>query len=367
MRPPALPERVALVLGGGGLKGFAHIGVLRALEERGVRPAIFAGTSIGSLIAASYLGGMPVHQMAAHAMALRQGDLFRIDHVHMVTRRMRNVSLYLERPLRRLIADNIPDVPLSALRSPLLVNTVDLVRGAQVVWGLPGLTDIPVREAVYASCALPGFFPPAQIGDRVCVDGGVIHNLAAGPAALEVDAVIAVDVGSSSIAVTRRLVEKGFAAIYNRAAQVMMHTLQQQQLAVWTTPPMLLVRPKVWQYGWFSFAHTEQLIDAGYEAANDALDRVGDALIRGSGVWPRRTVEVTVDRARCTGCGLCVALAPQWMALDRDHKAEAPRRAVEWSRADGDFVHQCPTRAIAVTVVEGGTRRASVQLEAVED
>ena len=58
-----VPERIALVLGGGGLKGFAHIGAIRALEERGIRPALVAGSSIGSLIAAAYAGGMPVAEM----------------------------------------------------------------------------------------------------------------------------------------------------------------------------------------------------------------------------------------------------------------------------------------------------------------
>ena len=53
-------KRIALALGGGGLKGFAHIGVLRALEERGIVPDLYAGTSIGALIAAAYLGGSPV-------------------------------------------------------------------------------------------------------------------------------------------------------------------------------------------------------------------------------------------------------------------------------------------------------------------
>src|SRR3989337_2563289 len=70
-----LPERFALVLGGGGLKGFAHIGLLRAFEERGVRPSLVAGTSIGSLIAAAYCGGMTVDEMERRALALGKKDL----------------------------------------------------------------------------------------------------------------------------------------------------------------------------------------------------------------------------------------------------------------------------------------------------
>jgi len=82
------------------LKGFAHIGVLKALEERGISPSVFAGTSIGSLIAAAYVGGMPIAEMTLRAKALTKNDLFKINHVGMVTRRMLSPSLYLARPLR---------------------------------------------------------------------------------------------------------------------------------------------------------------------------------------------------------------------------------------------------------------------------
>jgi NTE family protein len=60
-------RRVALVLGGGGLKGFAHIGVLRALAERGIVPDVYAGTSIGALISAAHIGGTPVDELTARA------------------------------------------------------------------------------------------------------------------------------------------------------------------------------------------------------------------------------------------------------------------------------------------------------------
>ena len=90
-----IPPRVALVLGGGGLKGFAHIGVLRALEERGIRPTLIAGTSIGALIASAYVRGLTIAQMEVRALSLRKVDLFRIDHVGMVMKRMLAPSLYL--------------------------------------------------------------------------------------------------------------------------------------------------------------------------------------------------------------------------------------------------------------------------------
>jgi NTE family protein len=352
-----MPPRVALVLGGGGLKGCAHIGVLRALAERGIRPVLIAGSSIGALIAAAYVRGLTVDEIEAKALSLRKPDLFRIDHVGMVLRRMLAPSLYLEAPLQALVDGLAPEGTFSDLPLPLLVNTTDIEQGTQVTWGLPGLRDVAVTDAVYASCALPGFFPPRVIRGRVCVDGGVLGNTPAQVASLGVDAVIAVDVGSTSLTAARRVREKGFAAVFMRSVQLMMRSLQQMQLSAWDGPPLLLIRPPVWQLNWFSFAHTRQLIDAGYTAACETLDGVGDALRSSGGVYPRRRVEVIVDRARCTGCGLCVALAPRVMRLSAEGKAEPVDGVLEWSRADGAFVTECPERAITVEVIHDDGRR----------
>lgn len=365
-RDMALPPKVALVLGGGGLKGFAHIGVLKAFEERGIVPSVVAGTSIGSLIAAAYVGGMPIAEMVRRAKALTKHDLFRINHVGMVTKRMLSPSLYLARPLQKLIEEIVPAGSFRDQPRRLLVNTVDLESASQVLFGLPGLEDENVREAVYASCALPGFFPPGRIGGRTCADGGIADNVPALAASHGMDAVIAVDVGSSNIARARRIGEKGFAAIYVRSAQIMMKSLQAQQLANWNGPPLLLVRPAVWHYNWFSFGHVERIIELGYQAAVESLDRVGTSLLLG-GVWPRRMVEVTVDRSKCTGCTLCAVLAPQMMTMDQDGKAQVLHSPVEWSRAEGDFVHQCPTAAITVEAINGGERHLTMEMPILDE
>jgi NTE family protein len=358
---PRLPERIALVLGGGGLKGFAHIGAIRALRERGVRPSVVAGSSIGALIAAACAGGMPVDEMEAHALGVTRRDLFRLDHVHMVTQRMRAPSLYLPGPLERVIRRIVPRGTFADLPTPLLVNTVDLERATPVVFGLPGLTHVPVADAVCASCALPGFFPPRVVDGRTCADGGIIDNLPAAVAAYGMDAVIAIDVGSTSLIEARHIEDRGFAAIFVRAAQTMMRTMQLDALAQWSGPPLLLVRPEVWQYGWFSFAHTRRMIDAGYVAMHAALDECGDTLMGGHGVYPRREVELAVDRAKCVGCRLCATLAPALLRMDDEGKAVAVQPTVEWSRADGDFVHRCPTKAITVTVADGDVRRRTME------
>ena len=357
-------RRIALVLGGGGLKGFAHIGVLRAIEERGIVPDVYAGTSIGAMIAGAYLGGASIDQLQSRAEALRKRDLFRINHMGMLLERMRSPSIYLEEPLRALVADAVPDITFSELPKRLLVNTVDLDRGARVVWGLPGLEDVSVRDAIYASCALPGFFPPGRVAERMCIDGGVVDNLPVSVASNFADLVIAVDVGSSDQS-RADAATSGFAGTYMRAATMMMHALQQFPLQHWHGPPMVLIRPRVDDANWLSFTDTAANIAEGYRSATRALERFESYWDQPNCVFPRRRVQIDVIRERCTGCGTCVSLAPSIMGLDGSGKAFARTHIVEWSPAEGGFVHECPTAAITATNVD--RRSTSVDVHTIHD
>jgi NTE family protein len=181
------------------------------------------------------------------------------------------------------------------------------------------------------------------------VDGGVLDNLPVSVAAMGMDAVIAVDTGSSDLEPENDIATAGFASIYMRAATTMMHALQLVPFGNWTRPPMILIRPKVNHIGWFSFSNTDELIEAGYVAAKEACKHYEECIAWGIGVFPRRPVEITVDRQKCIGCTLCVSMAPDLMAMDSDQKAYATQPVVEWSPADGDFVHHCPTYAIEAT------------------
>src|SRR6266568_123841 len=176
-KPRRKAHKVALVLGGGGLKGFAHIGVFRALEEMGIVPTVVAGTSIGALIGAAYARGMSVSEMTDRARSLKRRDLFRLNRMGMLLERQHSPAIYLEEPLRNIVKSISTEKRFDQLKKTLLVNTVDITRGSQLVWGLPGLRHVSVADAVYASCALPGFYPPGLIDGRRYVDGGVIDNL----------------------------------------------------------------------------------------------------------------------------------------------------------------------------------------------
>lgn len=339
-------RRIALVLGGGGLKGFAHIGVLRALEERGVEPDVIAGTSIGALIAAAHAGGLAVEEMKRRALDLKRKDLFRVDRLGMLSSGTRTTSIYLQEPLRELVNSVTPAVHFDALGRTLLVNTVDIEHGTQMVWGLPGLRGVSLPDAVYASCALPGFFPPGRVGNRVCIDGGVIDNLPASIAAVHADAVIAVDVGSFDLQRAEAIEQRGFANVYMRSATVMMHALQQFPFGAWSGPPMILIRPKLGHVSWLSFNHTAEVIEQGYRAASAALIHLDACLSEAGGVYPKRKVHLRVDPPKCIRCGICIAMEPSLMAWGADGRAVAREPEVTWSPADGEFVRHCPTNAI---------------------
>jgi NTE family protein len=300
-RPVKQVTKFSLVLSGGGLKGLAHIGVFRALHQRGLVPDLVVGSSIGSLIGAAWATGMSPDSMAARALKVERQHVFRVAHTDMALRRMLCPAVYRREPLDALISSLIGRATFQDLTRPLLVNTVDLNAGLQVVWGGPGSAQVAVADVVFASCALPGIFPPRQIMGRYYVDGAVVENL---PVRVAAEAapwpVIAVNV--SSAAVDREGVERqGFAATYIRGLEIVMQTQIESVLRRWEGPPLALIHPPVMHISMFAFDRTAELIEAGYRATADMLDRIGglDGLI--GGVYGAPTSGLTVVPARAPG------------------------------------------------------------------
>lgn len=346
--------RFSLVLGGGGLRGLAHIGALEALGEAGLEPVEVIGNSVGSLVGAAWCNGVSTADLREIADQLRRSDLFRIAHRDMAFKRMLAPSVYRRDPLEHLVGALLGQVHFEGLERPLLVNTADINSGTPVFWGLPGLRDLPVAQAVYASCALPGIFPPEQIRGRYYVDGATISNLPVAIAARrDVDFVIAVEVGAASA--LRRLVEKrGFASLYTRAAEVMMQRLLEGQLRGWRQPPLILVRPRLEHVSMFSFSHKPEVIAEGARAMRAILEAPWFPPQAGHGIYPRRGVRVTVDERRCIGCEACMAHGPERLfRINARGKAECLRPEQEWSPLDGGYVRVCPTGAITARAADG--------------
>ena len=104
-----------LVLGGGGMKGLAHIGVLQALLERGHRPTRIIGSSVGALVAASWAGGLGIAKLREIALSLRRKDVFAVAHTDMALKRMRSPALFKREPLAHLIQRTVGDLTFQQL------------------------------------------------------------------------------------------------------------------------------------------------------------------------------------------------------------------------------------------------------------
>ena len=337
----------SLVLSGGGLKGLAHVGVLLALEERGLEPELAVGSSMGALIAAAWAAGVPARTLEQGGLKVKRRDIFQVAHADMAFKRMKAPAVYRREPLYALIRSVIGDVRFEELPRRLFINTVELDSGMQVFWGLPGLRDARVADAVLASCALPGLFPPVEIGGRHYVDGAVLENLpVSAAAALGRAPVLAVDVGSTA-ALRANVQEEGFAATYARGLEIVMQTMMESRLRRWSRPPLLLLHPRVEHVSMFAFGQNREIIEEGRRATLDLLDRLPATLpAEAEGIFPQRMVEVRVDAARCIGCGACAMQAPQVFGMS-EGKAVVRQPRQCWSPLDGSYVRNCPTYAIS--------------------
>ena len=344
-----LERPFTLVLSGGGLKGLAHIGVLRALEERRLEPSLVVGSSIGSLIGAAWAAGVTARQMEERALGIRRRDVFQVARADVALRRLMAPALYRREPLEALVRSLVGEITFRDLTRRLLVNTADLHSGMQVMWGLPGLSHAFVADAVTASCALPGIFPPRDIDGRAYVDGAVVENLPVRLAAsLGSGPIVAINVAATSVRRQAHETE-GFAATYIRGLEIVMQTQIEGQLRDWKGPPLVLVQPPVEHISMFAFDRTAELIEAGYRATAQTLDQLDGRLhLMERGMYPTRRLRVLVDEQRCVGCGACVVQAPKVFRLDARGKAEVMTPVQTWSPLEGAYVLNCPTDAISV-------------------
>lgn len=341
-----------LVLSGGGLKGLSHVGVIMALEERGLVPSLVVGSSMGAMIAASWATGLDAEQMRQRAMMVKRRHVFTVAHVDMAIRRMLAPAIYRREPLELLLANLIGDVTFRDLERRLLVNTVDLNSGAQVFWGLPGLDDVRVADAVFASCALPGILPPRLIRGRYYVDGAVVENLPLRVAASAgTGPVIAVNLNPLGPFDQDRsdTESQGFAATYIRGLEMVMQAQSAEGVRFWGYPRWCW-SSRAWDTSRCSpSTGPTSFIEEGRRSMLAALDAAGGSL-EGlqPGIHPRRPVRISVNPVRCVGCGACALFAPEVFEMRHDGKAHVRTAVHQWSPVDGTYVAHCPTGAISV-------------------
>ncbi len=187
----------ALALGGGGARGLAHIAVIEAFDEIGVKPTAIAGTSIGALVGAAYAAGMRGKAVRRHVIAAahnRPETVRRLAAARAGTLAdlfsgafSQATQMDAEKFCAQFLPEAVP-ADFSALEIPLTVMATDLHRREEAA-----LSSGPLRPALAASIAIPGLFRPVCIDGRVLIDGGATNPLPFDRLTGRADIVVAVD------------------------------------------------------------------------------------------------------------------------------------------------------------------------------
>jgi NTE family protein len=175
---------IAVALGGGGAKGFAHIGVLKVLESHGIKPKIVTGTSAGSFVGSLYASGKSPYQLQQIALGFKESDIRDLT--------LNRQGFLLGQKLQDYVNKNVANKPIEQfpIRFAAVATRLDTGRKAEFIKGNAG-------QAVRASCSIPNVFVPALIGGQKYVDGGLVSPIPVKTAKnMGADIVIAVDISA---------------------------------------------------------------------------------------------------------------------------------------------------------------------------
>jgi len=256
--PPPKPTRVALVLGAGASRGFAHIGVLKVLESNRIPVHMIVGTSAGSFVGCVYAFGYSAYQLQRMAIGLDKSDI--------VDLAIPDNGFIKGEKLENYVNQLVSNTPLERLRIPFYAVATDIRRGEEVVFGM-GNTGTAVR----ASCSIPGVFRPVSISGATYVDGGVVSPIAVEAARkYGADVVIAVDISAGiGNSVPQTTIETILQSI-----DIMHSKISSAQLL----KADVVITPRVDHIGSADFSKRHEAILEGERAANEALPRIQSIL-----------------------------------------------------------------------------------------
>ena len=249
---------IAIALGGGGAKGFAHIGVLKVLESHGIKPKIVTGTSAGSFVGSIYASGKTPYQLQQIAQQLKESDLRDLT--------LNSQGIVLGQKLQDYVNRNVVNKPIEKfpIRFAAVATRLDNGKKAEFIQGNAG-------QAVRASCSIPNVFVPATIGKSKYVDGGLVSPIPVQTAKdMGADIVIAVDIsarptGSQSM---------NMWGLLDQTINIM----GQQSINYELNLANIVIQPKVGHLGTLDLKASNQAILEGEKAAQLKITAIQSAI-----------------------------------------------------------------------------------------
>jgi NTE family protein len=272
-------KSVALALGGGGARGLAHIVVVEALDEMGVKPVAIAGTSIGAVIGAGYAAGMSGREMRRYAIHIAHN---RTDVMRRMMRsragKLRNLfggglgdatRLDAELLCQQFLPESLPE-DFSGLEIPLTVIASDLYRRREVAF-----SNGPLRRALAASISLPTLMRPVEVDGQILVDGGATNPLPFEHLRGCADVIVAVEI-SGPVEDHRREVPNALECLY-ATVLVMTHSIVSEKLR--HGAPDLLVQPRVGSFRALGFLQASAILRAADHVKAELKEKLGRMLV----------------------------------------------------------------------------------------
>ena len=285
-------HQIGLALGGGGARGLAHIGVLRVLEQEKIHIDLLVGTSIGALVGGAYASGMGPNEMQERIDEFLNSEEFQSSAIKafetvnapgdagltekiqsyfknrfFMVQAMFKPGILSREDFQHTIDFFIPDIQIEETRLLFRAIATDLVSGEQIIFSKGSL-----RQAVMASCAVPGAVEPIKEGQRILSDGGIICLIPSSEAREEgADIVIAVTVDRDLYS------EEEFqtvAGVYHRVSEIMANKLKDIELM----DADIVISPKVGNLHWASFSQARNLIQEGEKATRERLSDIRNAI-----------------------------------------------------------------------------------------
>ncbi len=286
--PSSAPKNVALVLSSGGARGYAHIGAIRALEQRGYRITSVAGASMGALVGGLYCAGH-LDEAEKWFCSLTRGDMLKMLDLSLSM----NHVVKGERVMNKL-REITPDVKIETLPIPFRAIASDLLTQREVVFSRGSLF-----RAIRSSISMPSVFKPIRVARHILIDGGIVNPLPINRAVRqEGDLLVSINVSapaSEEVAELRQAakrehkegerllsLQKFFSLITPNSVtgnyltlissamelQIQRNTVLAQKI----TPPDIAVNIPINRFGVFDFDHAQRIIRTGYEQTLKALD-----------------------------------------------------------------------------------------------